>query len=506
MQSILETDLVVPDRPRGDPEYYDGNTRLEELAKCAQSPHYFIHNYIYIKDDRSKQWIPMKLWPAQVNVISAVMEHRKIIWLKARQVGASTLLGAAYSLWEMLFVTNSFKLILSKSEREAQGLLVDRLKKSYYKLPSWMKPAHDPQLPDSKTEIELSNGAKVLSLPTSGGDSYTATTVMVDEAALVHQSRAKLSDVLLAVEPTISAGGRLWLVSKADKSRPKSTFNSIFQAAVEGKNDFYPIFLPWTAVPWRDREWHDGQIQFSLSIDGSLDTLHENYPETWEEALRGKSSNKRLSATHLAQCYEPQGGLSEDDNPPPSIPELTIYSLPDSSRAYIITVDATEGNPQSDPSPIHVWEWDTGEQVAVADTTAEPAVLAGYVDLLSKYYNRAPVFPERNNHGHTLISWLREEYDVRVATGPDHRSSNPKYGYNTNALAKAQGYVKLSEMLGKGEITIHHEKTYAQLGSIEGRTLRGPGKANDDHAICTMLFAAAKKYVHLTFLIDVIQP
>lgn len=501
---ILQTDIVVPDRPGGDPEKFDNDTILTELIKCKKSPHYFIHNYIQIKDDRTKQWIPMNLWPCQINVISAVMEHEHVIVVKARQIGLSTLLGAAMSIWEMLFVTNSFKLILSKSEREAQGLLVDRLKKSYYKLPSWMKPSHDPQLPDSKTELELSNGAKVLSLPTSGGDSYTATTAMVDEAALVHQSRAKLSDVLLAIEPTISAGGKLWLVSKPDKSQPGSTFNNIFQAAVEGKNDFYPIYIPWQGVPWRDEKWYQSKVSWSLSIDGTLDSLHENYSSTWQEALRGKSSNKRLSPLFLSQCYEPMDGI--DDEEAPQIPELIVYKKPSSDRAYIVTADAAEGNPQSDPSPVHVWEWDTGEQVAVANTTAEPSVLAGYVADLSKYYRGCPAFPERNNHGHTLISWLREEFDVRVATGPDHSSNNPKFGYNTNALAKAQAYSKLAEMLSKGEIIIHHEETYSQLGAVEGRTLRGPGKSNDDNAICTMLFAAAKKYVHLTFLIGFVSP
>jgi hypothetical protein len=504
-KSILKTNLIIPERPSGDVELYGNNTRLEELIKCTESVHYFINNYVSILDDRTRTFVPFRLYPAQINALSAAIKEKYLILLKTRQFGASTLLGGAYFLWKMLFTENAQNLVLSKSEREAQALMGDRFKPMFSQLPSWMKPLPDGDLPDSKSEFALSNNSKMLSLPTSAGDSYTASACMVDEAALVHKSRTGLSDVLLAVQPTIAAGGQLILVSKADKARPKSTFNSLFTEAIDGGNDFFPLFAPWQAVPWRTREWYEQQKKLSMSIDGTLDFVRENYPETWQEALAPRELDKRLSLEHLAQCYDYMDALSESAliaNPPPSLPGLSIYKMPDDSVQYILTADPAEGNPNSDPSCADIWDWDSGEQIANLTGKIEPVVFAHYIDLLSDYYHRAPIFPERNNHGYTVISWLHEHSDSRVLSSNDSTANRKKYGYNTNAKSKAAGYVELANRIRDMEITFHNPETYRQLTTIEGATLRAPKKEHDDQAISAYLYAAAKKFVHLSFLIE----
>lgn len=169
---------------------------------------------------------------------------------------------------------------------------------------------------------------------------------------------------------------------------------------------------------------------------------------------------------------------------------------------YIITADAAEGNPNSDPSCADVWDWDSGEQVANIASKLEPTILGLYMDQIGQYYNMAPIFAERNNHGHALISWLHGNSDLRVLAGPDSSGRIKKWGYNTNAVAKAAAYVELAKMLKDGDITFHKEETKRQLNSIEGSTLRAPKKDNDDHAITAMLFAAARRYVHMEFLLS----
>ena len=59
--SVLTASRIIPDRPAGDPELFTNEMRMEELAKCFQSAHYFIHNYIKILDDRERVWVPFKL-------------------------------------------------------------------------------------------------------------------------------------------------------------------------------------------------------------------------------------------------------------------------------------------------------------------------------------------------------------------------------------------------------------------------------------------------------------
>ena len=65
-----------------------------------------------------------------------------------------------------------------------------------------------------------------MAFPTTGGWSYTASLVVVDEADFADN----LDALLAAVNPTIDEGCRLTLLSTADKSKPQSAFKRIYGA------------------------------------------------------------------------------------------------------------------------------------------------------------------------------------------------------------------------------------------------------------------------------------
>lgn len=497
--SILVYNKRIETKPDGDPDKYSAGQIARELIKCSESLLYFINNYIYILDRRVGKFVLFRPYPAQSNIIEALTQQNEIIALKARQIGLTTIVGVAYFLWITLFEEDSLCLILSKSEREAKSLLVDRVRKSFQRLPSWMKPRDI--LSDSTTELALGNGSVIRSLPTSGGDSYTCRAVLVDEAALVHRSKTALSQVMLNVRPTVDAGGQLILVSKADKSRPESTFNNLFNGAVEGENDMFPIFASWRAVPWRDDAWYAREKAYSMTVDGTLDYLYESYPETIEQALMQKQLDKRFPYEHVDQCYDPVEPIREHDGP--ELPGLQIYKMPEVGKTYIVCVDSAEGNPGSDDSCADVFDWDTGEQVANMAGTFEPRVFGLRCAELAAYYNNCLIWAERNNHGHTLIAAVQDVEGARLALGPDSpRMGNKKYGYFTTARAKAIGYDELAAKFRNKEVTIRKRTSHSQLQSLDGNTLSAPAGLHDDHAITFMLFAAAKKYISLSFLID----
>jgi len=94
-----------------------------------------------------------------------------------------------------------------------------------------------------------------MAFPTTGGRSYTASLVVVDEADFADN----LDALLAAVKPTIDAGGRLILLSTADKAKPQSAFKRIYGAGKRGENGYRAIFLPWLARPGRSAEWYEEQ-------------------------------------------------------------------------------------------------------------------------------------------------------------------------------------------------------------------------------------------------------
>ncbi len=95
---------------------------------------------------------------------------------------------------------------------------------------------------------------------------------------------------------------------------------------------------------------------------------------------------------------------------------------------------------------------------------------------------------ERNNHGHTVISWLSEA-GVEVLRGSDG-----KPGWLTTAASKTRLYDEMERSLRGGEVTLHDGETAAQLASIESGTLRAPSGLHDDRAMATALALAARAW------------
>ena len=90
--------------------------------------------------------------------------------------------------------------------------------------------------------------------------------------------------LMASVKPTIDGGGRMILVSRADKGRPNSPFKRIYRART-GRTEWKAVFLPWSARPDRDAACNEALRPDILHRTGSLDELHEQYLATDAEAL-----------------------------------------------------------------------------------------------------------------------------------------------------------------------------------------------------------------------------
>jgi hypothetical protein len=304
----------------------------------------------------------------------------------------------------------------------------------------------------------------------------------VDEADLVPD----LDSLMRAVKPTIDGGGRMILLSRADKTKPLSSFKRIYEGARLGKTQWASVFLPWNTRPDRDAGWYDSQKADVLSRTGSPDDLHEQYPATDAEALAPRSLDKRLPPEWLKRCYEPREPLSgpfAQVQKPPAIPGLVIFALPIIGRRYVVGADPAEGNPTSDDSALVVLDIEKGEEVASLAGRFEPATFAAHVSAVARYYCHAPVMVERNNHGHAVLLWLRDNAPdlVRLA------DRDCKAGWNTTTKSKALLFDRTGEALRDEETIIHSVDLFTQLASIEGSTLRAPEGQCDDRAIAFAL-------------------
>ncbi|MCP5016195.1 MAG: hypothetical protein GY938_13130 [Ketobacter sp.] len=452
-----------------------------EFLRCSKSPVYFIQHYCAVYDATSKGWLKFILWPAQVAVIKCLQDNQLVAVLKARQLGLTWLL-IAYALWLMIFRSSATVLLFSRRDDESMHLLQERLIKMYDRLPVFLqcksitvKSAH---------KFQLSNGSVAMAFPTTGGDSYTATLVVVDEADLIKNFK----QLMASVKPTIDAGGQMVLITRSDKAKPASAFKKLYRAALRGVNSWFPVFLPWHARPGRDVAWYDKVTTDSLQTYGSLDYVHEQYPQYAAEALAPASEGKRFKTAFIRKAYKPKNHVRIIPHKFASRPGFDWWAARIPGKQYVLGADPAEGNPTSDDSAITVIRADTGEEVCAFADKLEPGAFAALIDELGAYFNNAHIMVERNNHGHAVLLWFKMNGSVYPQCGHDG-----KFGWLSSSMGKGILYSLCADQIASGEAIIHTEETYLQMCSIEGDTLRAPEGEHDDRSDSFALACAGRQ-------------
>lgn len=449
-----------------------------EIARCWDSPYYFINNYGVVEDTSNPdggRWVPFKLWDMQGLALDLIHEEDEVIILKARQLGITWLV-LWYILWRMMFRPRVIALLYSRRELDAHNLIGMRLKPMFQQLPAFLRGGLERYgLADNKGEWELGNGSIAMAFAPVVGDSYTSSIVFADEADLMDS----LNYLLRAVKPTMAAGGKFIMISRVDKDKPNSEFKRIYRGAKAKTTSWRTIFLPWYARPTRTRAWRDKQAKEIKERTGALDELFEQYPETDAEALAPPTLSKRIPPDWLAEnhTYFYEEGFTTFAGMP-AVPGLVIYRPPVFGIRYVAGADPAEGNPNSDDSSCIWMDRNTGEEVAKLTGKIEPSIFASYIAQVCQWYNYADVLPERNNHGHTVILWLEDNAPyVSILPGLDE-----KPGWQTNSKSKAMMYTDVAEGCRDQMCIIHGMEVWFQLSSIDTNKLEAPEGMMDDLA------------------------
>lgn len=482
--------VLATSAERAEPRYLHEPARplspaeiKHEWLKCSTSYAYFIDTYCKIYDAAAQGWIPFGLWPAQVRVLNTVHISRYICILKARQLGLTWLM-LGYALWLIIFKPVATISVFSRRQTEADYLLgVNRLRGMFLQLPKWMQLQ---EVTGNTQEWALSNGSVARSFPTTAGDSYTATFALADEFDLVDDQNF----LLQAVKPTIADGGKMILLSRADKEKPLSQFKRIYRGGKRNDGGWVSIFLPWHVHPKRNAAWYDDMVADSVVRTGGKDSVYEQYPATDVEALAPNSSDKRFPLDWLLQCYQPRLSLPlAQFAGAPGIRGLLVYSHPRPGRAYVVTGDPAEGNVTSDDSSCDIVDYITGEQCAHFAAKMEPDTFAHSMAQISNWYNRAPILPERNNHGHQVIAWLRNNgYLDRMLKSP----TDDEPGWLATQPSKVRAYDTAAVCFREKDAVVHNDETYEQLANIVGKTLKAPELMMDDRATSFVLGMVAR--------------
>lgn len=227
-------------------------------------------------------------------------------------------------------------------------------------------------------------------------------------------------------------------------------FSSTWDDAVAGKNEYTPLFFPWHRHPEYDADFagipytsplpphHDPEQRaeennlrsmgigdsrlawrrwaISNLCEGKVERFHQEYPTTPEEAFLAAGVNI-FPLAKLRECYEPIRGTKgrlvreasgrvrfQADVEGP----LTIFRRPSDDPdfgIYMVGGDPTRTT-FGDPACIQVINRRTWEQVATYRRHIDPNSFAEELMKVADYYNRAMIVPEITGPGYATIGAL----------------------------------------------------------------------------------------------------
>ena len=454
--------------------------QLEEYAKCARDPIYFIQNYVKIIS-LDKGLVPFELYDFQEEMVRTVHTNRFVIAKLPRQSGKSTTV-TAYILHYVLFNQSVNVAILANKLSTARELL-SRLKLAYEYLPKWLQHG---VLEWNKGSIQLENGSKVLASATSSsavrGGSFNM--IFLDEFAYVPQNVAE--EFFSSVYPTISSGQetKVFIVSTP---HGMNLYYKLWTDATNNRNSYIPIDVHWSDVPGRDEKWKEETIantseeQFRTEFDcdfvGSIHTLI--------------SPSKLKTLAYVDPVFKNGEGFK-------------VYSKPEEKHIYVMCVDVSRGT-GNDYSAFTVVDITTAPYKLVAtfrNNTMSPMVFPNAIHVAAKQYNNCHVLVEINDMGGQVADILHGEMEYENLLSSTMRgrkgqvldggfgSGTSQFGVRTTEVVKRTGCSILKSLIESDRLQIQDFDVIKELFAFISKknSFEAEVGYNDDLVMTLVLF------------------
>lgn len=226
------------------------------------------------------------LWRGQEHFVHAASEHTWIYFLKARQLGETTI-AIAYDAWVMRFRTKNARVhLVSRTEELAKRSLLRPVKAGLRALPEEMRL---PEGQNTTTIFELDAGpddrrAAFAYAASEPGRGETCSHLHLDEWAAMSKTSPQLpQEVWAAAEPTISKqGGSVHILTTG--VGPTGYYADVWRACVKTEGQLFASFIP--AAGSRPEYTPEFLQAKKLALADDARFRHE-YPQSWEDALSG---------------------------------------------------------------------------------------------------------------------------------------------------------------------------------------------------------------------------
>lgn len=453
--------------------------QLEEYIKCEADPVYFINNYCKIVTlDHGLQ--PFKLYPCQENKVRVIHDNRKIILMEGRQQGKTTT-SAAYILWYTIFQESKTVAILANKAPAAREVLY-RYQLMYENLPMWMQQGVTTW---NKGDIALENGSIVFTAATSasGIRGKSVNLLYVDETAIIPNNIAE--QFFTSVYPTISAGETTKILLS---STPLgyNHFWKFWNDALNGRNGFINLFIPYWEIPGRTEKWADEQRRLLGDLKYNQEVLCN---------FLG-SSLTLINSDTIAQL-SPSPPIFSNDG-------FDVYEKPEKDKSYVMIVDTAKGvgGDFSAFSVIDISQVPYRFVSKYRNNQISPMLYPAVIHKVAKMYNDAYVLIEINS-SEQVASILHDDYeyenivyvnrsakDGQMVSG-GFGGGKTQLGVMTDKKVKRIGCFNFKSLMEEKKLILPDADTISEISTfIQSKTSYEADEGyNDDLVMTLVLFS-----------------
>ena len=418
--------------------------------------------------DSSQGFKPFRFNTAQEIVHEALEKQLKetgrvrAIILKARQQGLSTY-ATARVFWKSYFTSYSKSVVMAHDSATSDALFA-MSRNTIDNMPETFKPKFKRS---NAKEIMFEHNDSGYRLYTAGspeaGRGTTPTIAHLSEVAFwTHDEK-----ILAGMFQGISQAKGTEVILESTANGVGNSFHRLWKGAVEGINEYVPIFIPWFATPEYRREIPEKitfernpeeevlVTRFNLDneqlywrrlkiAEGGLDKFKQEYPATPEEAFIVSGSNvfniEKLSALVpqpiLKQMEFSFEAMMMEEKPRGSI---EIFKFPTFEDSFVIGADVSLGVGK-DYSTAVVMNNKREVCAVYRNNTIDPSQFGDLLFYLGRYYNNALLAVESNSMGIatlnrlTQMGYVNMYYQTKMANVS--KEEGTRIGWRTTSASK----------------------------------------------------------------------
>ncbi len=325
---------------------------LDEIRKCREDILYFADTYCKLMTDNGIQNITSRDY--QQEVLLNLVNERFICFMASRQIGKSTMT-SIFITWFLCFHFDKNVLMIADVSDTTKEV-IDKTWNIYRNLPFFIKPG---VINDAVMQKRFDNGVRIIGRNTSSkaGIGFSIDVLFMDEFA--HIDATFIEKFYKSVYPTVSSKQNSKVIIT---STPNGTnkFWELYTAALDGKNDYFPMRVDWWQVEGRGEEWKKTEI----ANLGNIESFNQEYGLQFfsSDALLLSSDNiKKINSIRTTFTHRSIHIFEEEEIEYANLrwhQNFKIDELKRDKGYYVFTVDPSDGG-GNDYSIINIWKLTT---------------------------------------------------------------------------------------------------------------------------------------------------